>query len=107
MSTSHLRVLLAANAGQRAIYFEQYFYQAGHEVIFVDARRESALRAARLSHPDLVVLGSPLPESFDGDALATALQAEPNGPIPVVAVHNITELADALALASQATARNT
>ena len=97
MATSRLRVLLAADAGQRAAFFEQYFHQSGHEVIFVDARSEAALRAARLTHPDLVVLGSPLPAPFDGPALTIALQTAPDGPIPVVLVHNATELAGALA----------
>ena len=97
MYSSHLRILLASNAGQRTAFFEQYFHQAGHEVIFVDARSESTLKAARLIHPDLVVLGSPLPPPFDGAALTIALQAEPDGPIPVVVVHNATELAGALA----------
>ena len=104
MASSRLRVLLAADAGQRAAFFEQYSHQSGHEVIFVDARSESTLKAARLIHPDLVVLGSPLPAPFDGTALTIALQAAPDGPVPVVVVHNAAELAGALArqvLASQ------
>jgi CheY-like chemotaxis protein len=98
MNTSFLRVLLAADSAQQTLFFEQYLREAGHEVVAVEARGEAALKAARLIHPDLVVLSGPLRGSLDGIALAAALQTGPTAATPVLLVTDPAELPGLLAL---------
>ncbi|WP_310396080.1 response regulator [Hymenobacter sp.] len=92
MNPSFLRVLVAADSAPQAALLEQYLHEAGHEVVTVEARGDAALKAARLLHPDFVVLSGPLRGPLDGVALAAALQAGRAAPIPVVLVTDPAEL---------------
>ena len=92
MHTHFLRILLAADSGQQATTFEYCLRQAGHEVVAVEARGDTALRAARLIYPDLVVLGGPLRGPLDAVALGAALQAGDVAPVPMLLVANPAEL---------------
>lgn len=70
----------------------------GHEVVEVESRGDAALKAARLVHPDLVVLSGPLRGPLDGVALAAALQTDRAAPVPVMLVTDPAELPALLAL---------
>jgi AmiR/NasT family two-component response regulator len=94
MSPFFLRVLLAADANQQARFWEQGLRETGHEIVAVAPQVETALRAARLIHPDVVILGSPMPNILDSTALAEALQADA---VPVVLITEPAELMDLLA----------
>ena len=75
MAASPLRILLAVDNFKRAAALAAHLRAAGHdEIIVVGARGGAALKAARLLHPDLVVLSGPLCGSLDGVALATTLE---------------------------------
>lgn len=73
-NSSFLRIILAVSPAQQA-HFEQYLYEMDHEVVAVEAHGETALRAARLVYPDVVVLNGPLRGTLDGMALAAALRS--------------------------------
>ncbi|WP_201981402.1 ANTAR domain-containing protein [Hymenobacter rubidus] len=90
-----LRVVLAVAPAQQA-YFERYLRDAGHEVVAVEARGETAFKAARLVHPDVVVLSGPLQGPLDSVALAAALRAT-EGIVPVVLATDPAELPELLA----------
>jgi CheY-like chemotaxis protein len=100
MNPTFLRVLLAADSIQQAAYLEKYLTDTGHEVVVVEARGDATLKAARLVHPDLVVLSGPLRGALDGVALAAALQADAKDPIPVMLVTDPAELPALLELHS-------
>ncbi|MBF9219927.1 response regulator [Hymenobacter ruricola] len=102
MNPFFLRVLLAADSAQQAAAVEHYLHEAGHEVVRVEARADAALKAARLVHPDLVVLCGALPGDLDGGALAAALQQEALPPTPVVVVTDPAQLPGLLALQAPA-----
>ena len=75
LALSPLRILLTVDNFKRAAALAAHLRAAGHdEIIVVEARGDAALQAARLLHPDLVVLNGPLRDSLDGMALATALE---------------------------------
>ena len=75
MVAGPLRVLLAVDNFKRAAALAAHLRAAGHdEIIVVEARGDAALKAARLLHPDLVVLSGPLRGPLDGVALTTALE---------------------------------
>ncbi|GAB3589192.1 ANTAR domain-containing protein [Hymenobacter daeguensis] len=99
MSPFFLRVLLAADASQQARFWEQGLRDAGHEVVAVAPQGETALRAARLLHPDIVVVGTPLLSDLDSATLATALQAD------ALLVVRVTEPAELMDLLAQQMAR--
>lgn len=92
MNPSSLRVLLAVDSNQQAFFFESYLSEAGHETVAVEARGDAALKAARLVHPDVVVVGAPLRGPLDDGALVTALQANRAAPVPVLFVTDPSEL---------------
>lgn len=94
MSPFFLRVLLAADANQQARFWEQGLRDAGHEVVAVAPQGETTLRAARMVHPDIVVVCTPLSSTLDSNALANALQANT---LLVVQVTDPAELMDLLA----------
>jgi DNA-binding response OmpR family regulator len=99
MSTPSLRVLLAVDAPQLAKQLASPLREAGHdEIVVVEARGETALKAARLIHPDLVILSGPLRGNLDVVALSAALQGSSATPIPVLLVADPAELPDLLAL---------
>jgi DNA-binding response OmpR family regulator len=102
MHPSFLRILLAADSAQSAFSLEQYLCEEGHEVIVVEARGDVTLRAARLLHPDLIILSGPLRGPIDGIALAAALRAPGEVAVPVVLVNDPAELPSLLALQTQA-----
>jgi CheY-like chemotaxis protein len=97
MNPFFLRVLLVADLAHDAIAIEHYLHDAGHEVVRVEARGDAALKAARLVHPDLVVLSGPAPGSSGGAALAAALQQHVLAPTPIIAVTDPAELPALLA----------
>ena len=75
MAASPLHILLAVDNFKRAAALAAHLRAAGHdEIILMKARGDAALKAARLLHPDLVVLSSPLRGSLGGVALTTALE---------------------------------
>ena len=86
MNPFFLRVLLVADSAPDATAVEHYLHDAGHEVVRVEARPDAALKAARLVHPDLVVLSGPPPAAPDDVPLAAALQQHVLAPTPVIAV---------------------
>jgi CheY-like chemotaxis protein len=102
MNPFFLRVLLAADSPEQAAALEHYLHDAGHEVVRVEARAEAALKAARLVHPDVVVLSGALHGDLDGVALAEALQRQVLAPTPVIVVHDPAELPALLALQAPA-----
>ncbi|MFD2721512.1 response regulator [Hymenobacter monticola] len=97
MNPFFLRVLLAADSAPDTTAVEYYLHDAGHEVVRVEAHGDTALKAARLVHPDLVVLSGSLPGSLDGVALAAALQQQVLAPTPVIIVTDPAELPALLA----------
>lgn len=97
MNPFFLRVLLAADSALEAAAVEHYLHDAGHEVVRVDARGDAALKAARLVHPDLVVLSAPPHGSTDGLALAEALKQQVLAPTPILVITDPAELPDLLA----------
>ncbi|MBF9142046.1 response regulator [Hymenobacter properus] len=98
MNPFFLRVLLAADAAHDTTAIEHYLHDAGHEVVRVEARGEAALKAARLVHPDLVVLSGPLHGGLDAVALAETLQEQVLAPTPIIVVTDPAELPALLAL---------
>ncbi|MFC7667819.1 hypothetical protein ACFQT0_10795 [Hymenobacter humi] len=99
MSAYPLRVLLAVDDRTLAKQLAGPLREAGHdEIVVVEARGEAALKAARLIHPDLVILSGPLRGSLDVVALSAALQGSSATPIPVLLVADPAELPDLLAL---------
>ena len=99
MSTQPLRVLLAVDDRKLAKQLAGPLREAGHdEIVVVEARGEVALKAARLIHPDLVILSGPLRGNLDVVALSAALQGSSATPIPVLLVADPAELPDLLAL---------
>lgn len=92
MNPSFLRVLLAIDPNQQATFFEQYLMEAGHEIVAVEARGDVALKAARLVHPDVVIINGPLRGPIDGNELTAALQANRAEPVPVLLVTDPAEL---------------
>ena len=99
MSIPSLRVLLAVDDRKLAKELAAPFRRAGHdEIIVVEARGEAALKAARLLHPDFVILCGPLRGNLDVVALSAALQGSSATPIPVLLVADPAELPDLLAL---------
>lgn len=99
-----LRILLVVDDLKLAAALAAHLREAGHdEIIAVEARGNAALKAARLVHPDLVVLSGPLRGPLNGVALAAALQASRAAPVPVVLVTDPAELPGLLALQAQPT----
>jgi DNA-binding response OmpR family regulator len=98
MHPSFLRILLTAASPQEAAVLEHFLTDEGHEVVVVESRGDAALKAARLIHPDLVILSGPLRGPLDGIALAAALQNDSAPTIPVMLVTEPTELPGLLAL---------
>jgi AmiR/NasT family two-component response regulator len=94
MSPFFLRVLLAADANQQIRFWEQGLRDAGQEVVAVAPQGNATLRAARLVHSDVVVVGTPLLSDPGGHTLAATLR--PNA-ILVVQVTEPAELIDLLA----------
>jgi CheY-like chemotaxis protein len=99
MNPFFLRVLLAADSTHEAAAVEHYLHDAGHEVVRVEARGDVALKAARLVHPDLVLLSGPL-TGIDKMALAAELARHVLAPTPVLVVTNPDELPVLLAAAA-------
>ena len=94
-----LRVLLAVDDPKVAAELAASLRLAGHdEIIVVEARGEAALKAARLLHPDLLILCGALRGDFNVVALSAALSAGPSTPVPVLLVADPAELPDLLAL---------
>ena len=104
MSIYPLRVLLAVDDRKLAKELAAPFRRAGHhdEIIVVEARGEAALKAARLLHPDFVILCGPLRGSLDVVTLTAALEATGSTPAQVLLVANPAELPDLLALHAHA-----
>lgn len=104
MTSSPLRVLLVVDDLKLAAALAAPLREAGYdEIILVEARGDAALKAARLVHPDLVVLSGPLRGTLNGVALAAALQEGHAAPVPVVLVTDPAELPSLLALQAQST----
>ncbi|MDO7846935.1 hypothetical protein Q5H92_11245 [Hymenobacter sp. M29] len=97
MNPFFLRVLLAADSAHEAAAVEHYLHDAGHEVVRVEARGDTALKAARLVHPDLVVLSGAPSGSIDGAALAEALARHVLAPTPILVITDPAELPEMLA----------
>ena len=95
-----LRVLLTADPAHPAVSLEQFLCEAGHEVVTVEARGDAALKAARLLHPDLIILSGPLHGTLTDVALAAALQTP--GAVPVMLVTDPAQLPGLLALQAPA-----
>ncbi|MBJ6111589.1 hypothetical protein JAO73_21385 [Hymenobacter sp. BT523] len=102
MNPFFLRVLLAADSPEQAAALEHHLHDAGHEVVRIEARGDAALKAARLVHPDLIVLGGALQGAMDGVGLATALEQQVLAPTPIVVVNDPDELPGLLALQAPA-----
>ncbi|UOQ99134.1 hypothetical protein MUN81_06475 [Hymenobacter sp. 5317J-9] len=102
MNPFFLRVLLAADSLEQAAALEHHLHDAGHEVVRVEARGDAALKAARLVHPDLIVLSGPLQGTMDGVALAEALEQQVLAPTPVLMVQDPADLPGLLALQAPA-----
>ncbi|MDB5235634.1 MAG: hypothetical protein JWR44_2627 [Hymenobacter sp.] len=98
MHPSFLRILLAAPSPQEAAVLEHFLTDEGHEVVVVEPRGDAALKAARLVHPDLVILSGPLRGPLDGVALAAALQTDRAAPVPILLVTDPAELPTLLAM---------
>jgi chemotaxis response regulator CheB len=92
MNPSFMRVLLAIDTDQQATFFEQYLADAGHEIVAVEARGDLALKAARLVHPDVVIINGPLRGPIDSSGLTAALKANREAPVPVLFVTDPAEL---------------
>ncbi|OGX85270.1 ANTAR domain-containing protein [Hymenobacter glacialis] len=102
MSASPLRVLVAIDDVQRAAALVGHLRAAGlDEIIVAEARGDAALKAARLLHPDLVVVGGPLRGPLDGAGLATSLQVPLGISIPVLTVTDPAELPGLLVVQAQ------
>ncbi|MDO7852862.1 hypothetical protein [Hymenobacter convexus] len=97
MNPFFLRVLLAADSAREAAALEHYLHDAGHEVVRVEARSDAALKAARLVHPDLVVLSAPQPGGPGEEGLAEALARHVLAPTPIIVVTDPAELPSLLA----------
>jgi hypothetical protein len=93
MNPFFLRVLLAAGPVAETAAIEHYLHDAGHEMVRVDACGDAPLKAARLVHPDLVLLSS----SANSRALAEALQQQLLAPTPILVVTDPAELPGLLA----------
>jgi DNA-binding response OmpR family regulator len=103
MNPFFLRILLAADSPEQAAAVERYLHDAGHEVVRVEARPDAALKAARLVHPDLVVLSSrSLQGPMNGATLDAELKRHVPAPTPVIVVHDPAELPALLALQAPA-----
>ena len=100
MSIIHpLRVLLAVDDPKVAAQLAASLRQAGHdEIIVVEARGDVALKAARLLHPDLLVLCGPLRGDLNVVAHSAALLTGHSTPVSVLLVTDPAELPDVLAL---------
>jgi len=92
MNPFFLRVLLAASPAAETAAIEHYLHGAGHEVVRVDACGNAPLKAARLVHPDLVLLSS-----TNSRALAEALQQQLLAPTPILVVTDPADLPGLLA----------
>jgi DNA-binding NarL/FixJ family response regulator len=99
MPATQLRVLLAVDDLKLAAELAAPIRaQSQPEIIVVEARGEAALKAARLLHPDLVILSGALRGTLDVVALSAALQAYHGTPVPVLLVTSPADLPDLLAL---------
>ncbi len=102
MNPFFLRVLLTADPAHPAVSLEQFLCEAGHEVVMVEARGDAALKAARLLHPDLIILTGPLRGTLTDVALAAAIQTPGAAPVPVILVTDPAQLPGLLALQAPA-----
>ena len=102
MCASPLRVLVAIDDVQRTAALVVHLRAAGlDEIIVAEARGDAALKAARLLHPDLVVVGGPLRGPLDGAGLATSLQKPLGVSVPVLIITDPEELPGLLVLQVQ------